>query len=89
MTHPIDERIREVPMVPVACRQCGARVLARKSSWAQTSIQWDAESTAACMERRAAGALSDTTVRPCSQVHESIRAAAESGELAVLDSPEG
>lgn len=83
---PIDERIREVPMAPVECRQCGARVLARKSSWAQTSIQWDAESSAACVERHAAGVLSDTAMQHCSQLRESIWAAAESGALRVLDS---
>ncbi len=83
---PIDERVREVPMAPVECRQCGARVLARKSSWAQTSIQWDAESSAACVERHAADALSGEAMRQCSELRESIRAAAESGELRVLDS---
>ncbi len=31
-----DNRLDEMPMVPVACRSCGARVLARKSSWSQT-----------------------------------------------------
>ena len=33
---------RDAPMVPVACRRCGAAVLARKSSWDQTSVQWSA-----------------------------------------------
>ncbi|WP_375540175.1 ferredoxin [Nocardia sp. BSTN01] len=64
-------------MAPVECRQCGARVLARKSSWAQTSIQWDAESSAACVERHVAGAFSDAAMRHCSQLRESIRSAAE------------
>ncbi|WP_227982589.1 ferredoxin [Nocardia spumae] len=89
MTPPIDERIRDVPMAPVGCHRCGARVLARKSSRAQTSIQWDAASTAACMERHAASALSEAGMRHCSALRESIWAAAESGELSVLDNPVG
>ncbi|MEU6558335.1 ferredoxin [Nocardia nova] len=74
-------------MAPVGCRRCGARVLVRKSSWAQTSIQWDAASTAACLERHAASTLSDAGLRHCSQLRESIWAAAESGELPVLGNP--
>ncbi|MEV5647363.1 ferredoxin [Nocardia sp. NPDC052254] len=87
MTLPIDKRIRDAPMEPIGCRHCGARVLARKSSWAQTSIQWDAASTAACVERHAASTLSEAGMRHCSQLRESIWAAAESGELPVLDNP--
>ena len=52
MTVRPDNRYADSPMVPVACRRCGARVLARKSSWNQTSVQWDAEASARCLERR-------------------------------------
>ncbi|WP_228818221.1 ferredoxin [Nocardia elegans] len=85
MTLPVDERLRTTPMLPVQCRQCGACVLARKSSWAQTSIQWDASSTAACVERHASEALSGATLLHCSQLGESIWAAARSGDLPVID----
>lgn len=48
--------------------------------------EYIAESRAACVERHAAGALSDAAMRDCSQLRESIRSAAESGDLRVLDS---
>ncbi|MFD7291919.1 ferredoxin [Streptomyces sp. NPDC059897] len=50
-----DSRLHDAPMVAVACGACGARVEARKSSWEQTSIQWDAEALRTCAERPAAG----------------------------------
>lgn len=53
-----DNRLDEMPMVPVACRGCGARVLARKSSWNQTSVQWNADATARCAERAEAQRMS-------------------------------
>ena len=53
-----DNRLDETPMVPVACRNCGARVLARKSSWNQTSVQWNADATARCVERTEAEKIS-------------------------------
>ena len=43
MTVRPDNRLADSPMVPVACRRCGACVSARKSSWNQTSVQWTAE----------------------------------------------
>ncbi|WP_433634908.1 ferredoxin [Nocardia sp. CA-120079] len=84
----VDERLREAPMVPVQCRQCGAKVLARKSSWAQTSVQWDAAASAACMERHTASALPSGKPLPhCSQLRESLWQAAESGALPILEPP--
>ena len=47
----VDNRLDETPMMPVTCRNCGARVLARKSTWNQTSVQWNADATARCTER--------------------------------------
>ncbi|OEV04544.1 hypothetical protein [Streptomyces oceani] len=47
-----DNRLLDSPMRPVVCRACGARVAARKSSWEQTSVQWDSEALSACAERR-------------------------------------
>ena len=53
----VDNRLDEMPMVAVACLICGARVLARKSSWNQTSVQWNADATARCAERAEAQKL--------------------------------
>ncbi|MEV5835415.1 ferredoxin [Nocardia sp. NPDC052112] len=87
MTTHTDERLREAPMVPVRCRQCAATVLARKSSWSQTSVQWDAQSSAACVERHTASTFSAHPLPYCSQLRESLWAAAESGALPVLEPP--
>ncbi|CRZ15992.1 hypothetical protein BN2156_02856 [Mycolicibacterium neworleansense] len=46
MTVRLDPRLEELPMMPVSCRSCGAVVLARKSSWTQTSVQWNAVAAA-------------------------------------------
>ena len=54
----LDNRLDEMPMMPVECRSCGARVLARKSSWSQTSVQWNADATARCAERAQAQKMS-------------------------------
>jgi len=35
----VDNRLDDTPMMPVVCHDCGARVLARKSTWNQTSVQ--------------------------------------------------
>ena len=60
----------------VACRNCGARVLARKSSWNQTSVQWNADETARCAERIEAQQMSPPGSRgvflACSALSESI-----------------
>ena len=58
MTVCADNRLDDAPMVPVDCRRCAATVLVRKSSWAQTSVPWDAAAMAACAQRRAATATS-------------------------------
>jgi hypothetical protein len=84
-----DNRLDEMPMVPVACRNCGARVLARKSSWNQTSVQWNAEATAQCAERAEAQQISAPGSRgvflACSALSESIMAAVRHGDLSIID----
>jgi hypothetical protein len=87
-----DNRLRDAPMTPVTCGSCGARVLARKSSWEQTSVQWDAESVARCARRRDAprhrGALGMARDAPfvlCPDLRESIEAGVRQGTLPVLD----
>jgi hypothetical protein len=84
-----DNRLTDSPMVPVACRRCGASVLARKSSWNQTSVQWDAEASARCLERRDAENLAEHAGRSlflaCSALSDSILEAIRHGDLPVVD----
>jgi len=84
-----DNRLDEMPMVPVVCRNCGARVLARKSTWNQTSVQWNADATARCAERADAQKLavpgSCGVFLVCSALRESILDAVSHGDLAIVD----
>jgi hypothetical protein len=84
-----DNRLDEMPMMPVGCRSCGARVLARKSSWNQTSVQWNADATARCAERAQAEKMAVHAGRGvflmCSALNESIIDAVRHGDLAIVD----
>jgi hypothetical protein len=84
-----DNRLADCPMVSVACRRCGAHMLARKSSWNQTSVQWTAEASARCLERRDAENLAAYAGRgvflACSALSESIVDAVRHGDLPVVD----
>ena len=84
-----DNRFDEMPMVPVSCRHCGARVRARKSTWNQTSVQWNAEATALCAERAEAQKMSGHADRGvflvCSALSESIVDAVRCGDLSIVD----
>jgi hypothetical protein len=84
-----DNRLADSPMVPVACRRCEACVLARKSSWNQTSVQWNAEASALCLERRDAQNLAAHSGRglflACSALGASISDAVRHGDLPVVD----
>jgi hypothetical protein len=84
-----DNRLADAPMVPVACRHCGASVLVRKSSWNQTSVQWTAEASAQCLERRDADNLAAYAGRgvflACSALNGSIVDAVRHGDLSVVD----
>jgi hypothetical protein len=84
-----DNRLDAMPMVPVACRNCGARVLVRKSSWNQTSVQWNGDATSRCAERAQTQQISVPGSRGvflvCSALSESIRDAVRHGELAIVD----
>lgn len=88
-----DNRLDEMPMMPVACRSCGARVLVRKSTWNQTSVQWNAEATDRCTERADAQKVSEHASRGvflvCSALRESILDAVRDGGLAIVDETEG
>ena len=84
-----DNRLADSPMVPVACRRCGACVLARKSTWNQTSVQWNADASARCVERRDAEHLTEHAERglflACSALNGSIVDAVRTGDLPVVD----
>jgi len=76
-------------MVPLNCGRCGAQVLARKSSWNQTSVQWTAAASAKCLQRRDpdnSGAYSGRGVfLGCSALTGSIIGAVGDGDLPVVD----
>lgn len=82
-----DVRLDDAPMQPVSCGACGATVTARKSSWAQTSVQWNTEALAQCLERRASHPDSDRPNRQafpgCTALTEALREAAVRGRLDV------
>jgi hypothetical protein len=89
MTVRIDNRLSDCPMVSVSCRRCGADVLARKSSWNQTSVQWNAEASRGCLERRDVQDLATCSGRSvflaCSALAKSIVEAVRLGDLLVVD----
>jgi hypothetical protein len=89
MTVRTDNRLTDAPMVSVTCQKCGAKVLARKSSWQQTSVQWDAAALARCPQRREAALLSAHGGRgvflSCSELRETIMDVAHDGGLSLLD----
>jgi hypothetical protein len=64
-------------------------VLVHKSSWQQTSIQWDTEATARCLERRDWAAAAQRLFLVCSKLRDSIEAAARSGAIPLLDEAGG
>ncbi|MET9264899.1 ferredoxin [Amycolatopsis sp. NPDC004079] len=72
-----DNRLLDEPMRPVQCGTCEAWLKARKSSWHQTSIQWDTNASARCVER---SACAEDLFRGCGALRESIdRAVADGG----------
>jgi hypothetical protein len=92
MTVRPDNRLADSPMVPVSCRRCGASVLARKSTWDQTSIQWNARASAQCLERRDAEKLrghGNSLFLACSTLRESISMAVGEGALPIVDESAG
>jgi hypothetical protein len=83
-----DNRLLDAPMQPVECQRCGAVVTVRKSSWEQTSIQWNAAAAAACEERRSARpepGPNGTWFPGCLALRDSVREAALAGTIAIAD----
>ncbi|WP_280436332.1 ferredoxin [Nocardia carnea] len=81
-----DNRLLDTPMQPLRCRACAAELLVRKSSWHQTSVQWNAEALSTCRELGAAP-MPGPSLAGCSQLRETIRGAAASGALHVVERP--
>jgi hypothetical protein len=80
---PDDDR----PMRELTCRRCTTRVLVRKNTLSQTSIQWLADAGATCTElaqQRAAGRPT-ALVAGCTALRDSIDDAVREGRLEVLD----
>jgi hypothetical protein len=84
-----DNRLAEVPMTPVRCRRCAVEVQVRKSSWDQTSVQWDAAASGGCAERSKAEHLGahgrHGLFLACGALSDTIIDAAREGELTVVD----
>jgi hypothetical protein len=83
-----DVRLDDAPMQPVSCGTCEAIVEARKSSWDQTSIQWNDAALATCIERRASTPRpgpNGATFTGCAALRDAIREAAVRGTLDVVD----
>lgn len=80
-------------MQPVVCRMCSARVLVRKSSWEQTSVQWDSAALKRCARRGSDGDMA----RPgyplffagCAELRRSIDDAVQRGLVPVLEEESG
>ncbi|MGW5861164.1 ferredoxin [Streptomyces sp. NPDC055239] len=85
---PEDNRLTDgAPMRPVSCQECGGRVLVRKSSWHQTSVQWSGDAVRGCTRRTASttGSAAPGGFETCPALRATIREAALSGTLEVLD----
>lgn len=79
----LDNRLDTMPMAPVTCRNCDARLQVRKSSWNQTSVQWNADASARCSERTVHDGRA--VFLACSALGDSIAYAVRHGELAIVD----
>ncbi len=89
MTLHTDSRLTDAPMTQVRCGRCAAEVLVRKSSWNQTSVQWDARASAGCVERsgaeRLAACAGQGVFLACSALGASITDAVRRGRLLIVD----
>lgn len=74
----------ESGFAPVGCATCGNRVLVRKSSPVQTSIQWSAEAVATCPRLAEAGRPT-ALVDGCPDLADSIADAVREGTIEVPD----
>lgn len=83
-----DNRLEDGPLTQIRCDTCDISVQVRKSSWEQTSIQWDRDAVQSCLERpTAADRGTDEAPRflGCEALRRSIADAAVRGVLRVMD----
>jgi hypothetical protein len=89
MTLRADNRLADAPMTAVQCQHCATQVLVRKSSWNQTSVQWNAAASAGCIERSSAERLAayggHGLFLACSELGASIADAVRRGVLPVVE----
>lgn len=81
-----DQRLyTQARLVEVACLDCLARVRVKKNSHHHTSIQWDAESLAQCVEfaRRAQQPGGRAVPEGCPRLSDSIERAVRDGRIAI------
>lgn len=76
---------RDGVLAEVACRRCATVVGVRKSSAAQTSVQWRGDSAATCTElaEHRAGGLHPALVPACEALRASIDEAVRAGLVPV------
>jgi hypothetical protein len=89
MTLRADNRLADAPMTTVQCERCAAGVMVRKSSWNQTSVQWNSGALAGCGERDDAARLAvyggDGLFLECSALSASIVRAVRRGDVQIVD----
>lgn len=89
MTVRADNRLADAPMTPVRCRRCAAEVLVRKSSWDQTSVQWNGTATLSCWERAEVKRFTQSAERElflaCSALGETITDAVRQGHVPIVN----
>jgi hypothetical protein len=75
----------EARMSEVSCLDCLAKVLVKKNSDHQTSVQWSADAQADCQEfqRRSLESDQRDTHKACSRMMASIDAAVRDGNVSV------
>ncbi|RAX45955.1 ferredoxin [Arthrobacter sp. AQ5-05] len=81
-----DARLLEIPLQSLDCTECVARVLVRKSTWQQTSIQWTEEALESCRELPATrcGERPKDRFIGCESLRNEIREATNDGRLEVV-----
>ncbi|MFF2720440.1 hypothetical protein [Streptomyces sp. NPDC058011] len=85
---PLADPERTTKVQHLSCERCATPVLVRKSSLAQTSVQWPdgAEGCAEFADVLAADGRPRTAVIPtCARLRATIEQAVRSGELTVVD----
>lgn len=77
----------DLGMQSVECRTCGTRVLARKNSYKQTSIQWTSDPADTCPVFKEAISAGGSTAQhdSCPRLRDSIDHAVAEGLLEVID----